>query len=74
MKKITKKTNLGELVKNYPQTGEILKKKYGLHCLGCFLAAFETLEQGAQAHGLTAEEIDQLVKKLNKRISQKPEK
>ena len=53
-----------ELLEKYPQTVEVLAKK-GFHCLGCALASFETLEQGASAHGI---DVDGLVQELNQVI------
>ena len=41
---------------------------YGLHCIGCQMAAFETLEQGAAVHGMTKNEIEEMIKKLNSMI------
>lgn len=67
--KIDKKIKLGELFEKYPEAAEILFNR-GLHCLGCGLAAFETLEQGALAHGLSEEEIDQLVAGINQFLEQ----
>jgi hybrid cluster-associated redox disulfide protein len=40
--------------------------QHGLHCLGCAIASFESIEQGAQAHGIDA---DALVKGLNDAIT-----
>jgi len=37
-------------------------KKYNMGCLGCAVARFETLEQGANAHGVN---VDELLKDLN---------
>lgn len=68
MKKISRKTNLAKLIDKHPKAAEILIKDYGLHCVGCFAAAFETLEQGAKAHGLKNKEIDKMLEKLNKLI------
>jgi len=65
--KITKKITFAKLLKKYPQAAEIFLDA-GLHCFGCALAASETLEQGAKAHGLTGKEIDKLVKKINKKV------
>ena len=62
--KITKHMLLGDVVQQYPKTAEVFLK-YGLHCIGCHVAAFETIEQGAMAHGLAAEDIDKLIKDLN---------
>jgi hybrid cluster-associated redox disulfide protein len=64
--KITKNSNLLKLVQDYPHLVALLFGKYGLHCLGCMAAPFETLEQGAKAHGLTKKEIAKMVKELNR--------
>ena len=66
--KIAKKINLQKLIKKYPKAAEILVNKYGLHCVGCMAAAFETLEQGAKAHGMSAGEIGKMVKELNRKL------
>lgn len=67
--RITKSTNLGELSSTYPELVEVLVNDYGLHCVGCMAAAFETLEEGARAHGFSGKEIAKLVKRLNQIIS-----
>jgi len=41
---------------------------YGLHCIGCGGAMFETLEQGVMAHGKPREELDALIQELNEAI------
>jgi len=66
---ITKTINLGELSNTYPELVEVLVNDYGLHCVGCMAAAFETLEEGAKAHGFSDQEIAKMVKKLNQMIS-----
>ncbi|PIS09129.1 threonylcarbamoyl-AMP synthase [Candidatus Beckwithbacteria bacterium CG10_big_fil_rev_8_21_14_0_10_34_10] len=67
--KIKKETIILEILDNYPQLESILVEKYGLHCLGCMGAAFETLEQGAMAHGMKKKEMEMMIKDLNKRIN-----
>ena len=62
--KITKNMTLGEIATNYPEAVNILLK-YGLHCIGCHIASWETLEQGANAHGLYGKEFDKLLNELN---------
>ena len=59
--KITKDMPVQEILTKYPETISVFQD-HGLHCIGCFAAAFETLEQGAMAHGL---DIDKLLKDLN---------
>ena len=62
--KITRKTPIGELVMGFPPAVEILFG-YGFHCIGCGLSAYETIEEGASAHGFDDEAIDKLVDELN---------
>jgi len=73
-KLITRKTKLGEILKQYPAAARLLMEKYRLGCVGCFAAALETLEEGARVHGLSEAEIEQLLKDLNQLASQRGEK
>lgn len=68
--KITKDTNLREVVEKHPETFPVFAE-YGIHCIGCALAAFETVEQGAKAHGI---DVKKFVADLNKAIGQKARK
>lgn len=63
-KRITAKTKFDEIMKINPDAGMILFE-YGLHCVGCGLASMETLEQGCMAHGMSKENVKELVGKLN---------
>lgn len=65
MPKITKHMMLADVVQRYPQTAEVFMW-YGLHCFGCHVAMFETIEQGAMAHMIN---VDELVKALNDAVS-----
>jgi len=64
--KITKKTKLSVLLNKKPEAAEILFEA-GLTCVGCPMAANETIEQGCLAHGITKKNIDELIKRLNKK-------
>ena len=64
-KKITKKMSFAEIMEKHPEVIEILMNK-GMHCIGCQMAQMESLEDGAKAHGLDADEI---VKELNEKIN-----
>lgn len=59
---ITKKMLIGDIVKKYPSSIQVMLE-HGLHCVGCHVATWETLEQGASSHGV---DVDKLVKELNK--------
>ena len=64
---ITKEHNLGELVFNYPKTAEILID-FGLHCVGCAAAHFDTIEAGARVHGMRDEDIEEMIERINEVI------
>lgn len=51
MATITKEMPIGDVVRNYPQTIEVFLR-HGLMCVGCAVARFENIEQGAVAHGI----------------------
>ena len=63
-KKITKDMNISKILKQKAEASKILVK-YGIHCLGCAAAHFETLEEGCRAHGMDNLQIDELVKEIN---------
>ena len=63
--KITKDTTLGEVVTKYPKAAEVMLKQ-GMHCVGCHVAAYETVEQGAIAHGFDKKQIKKLLDDMNK--------
>ena len=62
--KITKTMTLGEIAAKHPESVSILMK-YGLHCIGCSVATWETLEQGAMAHGIDGKKLNNMLKELN---------
>jgi hybrid cluster-associated redox disulfide protein len=66
--KIKKEDNLADIVFRHPEVAEILMD-YGLHCVGCAFSAADTLEQGAKIHGLSAEDIEQMVVRANEVIA-----
>ena len=63
-KKITKEMTIEEILKLNPDSGVILEKE-GLYCVRCEMRKFETLQEGAEAHGFDEKEIEELLKKLN---------
>ncbi|MGA1822283.1 MAG: DUF1858 domain-containing protein [Thermoplasmatota archaeon] len=58
---ITKDMGIIDIVQKYPETARVLMS-HGMGCLGCALAKYETLEQGATAHGMN---MEVLLKDLN---------
>src|SRR4030081_1115101 len=49
-------TNISQLVAALPVAEDVLTQ-FGLHCAGCGVNKYETIEQGAKAHGLRVEPI-----------------
>lgn len=60
-KKITKDMTFAEIMEVDEGAGRKLGER-GLFCGGCPMAAFETLENGAAAHGVN---VDELIEELN---------
>lgn len=60
-KKITKDMTFAELIKLDRKAAEKLADR-GLFCGGCPMAQFETIEDGAIAHGV---DVDELIRELN---------
>jgi hybrid cluster-associated redox disulfide protein len=58
---ITKDMTIQEVVESNPETIRVFLE-HGLHCIGCAVARFENIEQGALAHGI---DVDALIKDLN---------
>lgn len=64
MTKITADMTIKAILDMKPGANEILQD-FGLGCVHCELGNVETLEEGAKGHGLTDEEIQQLVDLIN---------
>lgn len=60
--KITKDMTIGDVVRTYPETAEILME-YGMGCVYCPSAQGESIEQAAMVHGIN---VDELLAALNK--------
>jgi len=65
---IKRDMTIGDVVKQYPAAAEVFME-YGLHCVGCHVSYWETIEQGAQGHGMSDDEIDMMVRDANALIS-----
>lgn len=58
---ITAEMSIGEVLKKYPESLKVFLS-HGLMCVGCAVARFENIRQGATAHGIN---VDALIKDLN---------
>ena len=56
---------IGDVIKKYPNTIGIFLR-HGLMCVGCAVARFENIREGAQAHGI---DVDALIQDLNKAVA-----
>ena len=63
-KNITKNMLVGDVVKKHPELVETMLE-HGMHCVGCHVATWETLEQAAAGHGI---DPDKFIKKLNSKV------
>ena len=71
IQRITKDTTIGEIVEKYPQVVETLMS-FGVHCVGCHVSPFESLEGGFKGHGMDDDTIEEAVRKLNDVIENSP--
>lgn len=70
---ITKEMTVDEILSSFPHKSQKLAAaltKAGLECVGCCAATYETLEAGMYGHGMTAQDIDNMVLILNGIIQQ----
>ncbi len=61
---INKKMSIEEVVRKHPET-VVIFERHGLGCVGCQAALFESIEQGAEVHGIN---VDALIVDLNKEV------
>lgn len=50
--KITRDINIKTMVETYPEIVEYIQEEWGFHCVTCIISGIETLEQGANTHGM----------------------
>lgn len=60
-KQINKDMTFNEVLDMGPEMVQVLVK-YNMGCVGCAAAKFESIEQGAKAHGIN---LDDLLRDLN---------
>lgn len=64
---LSRKDNITDIIEKSPRATELLTE-YGINCVNCILKQFETLEIGAQLHGMSEEEIDKMVEEINQEL------
>ena len=70
---ITKDMNIGEAVQKHREAAFVMFK-YGLHCIGCHVSAFESIESGCKGHGMPDDVIDEMIDEINKTIEEEQKK
>ena len=66
MEKVTADSSIIGTVQMHPEIVNIFMQ-YGLGCIGCMAANFETIGQGAAAHGIV---VDALIADINDCIAE----
>ena len=66
MDKITPDMGIMEIVEKWPIAAEVLMEQ-GMGCLGCAAAHFESIGEGAAAHGM---DVDALMEALNAAVAE----
>jgi len=67
--KIDKDMLIVEIQERYPLAVDFLVSEYDFHCIGCIMAGFETLEQGAEAHGIVGKDFELMVSRLEEYLN-----
>lgn len=67
---INKDTLIGEILSLVPEAAEIMED-YGLSCATCDVSAFEPIGFGVRAHGISEEDLDRLIEKINAIVASK---
>ena len=52
------------IMEESPRAAELLAE-YGIHCVGCYFSEEDTLETGGELHGMSDEEIDEMIEEIN---------
>ena len=63
---VTKEMTIGQVIQLEPKTVEVFLR-YGMHCIGCSAATWETIAETAYTHGI--KDIDGMVTELNQVVT-----
>ncbi len=66
---VTKDMTISNIIEKFPYAADALKSR-GIHCVGCGVSSYETLEQGVLGHGRKKEELDEILEEINLMISE----
>lgn len=66
---VTKDMTISSIIEKFPYAADSLKAR-GIHCVGCGVSNFETLEQGVLGHGRKKEELEEILEEINSTIQE----
>ncbi len=66
--RLRRELTIGDVLEQYPDAAPLLTEK-GIHCVGCHVSPFETLEEGFRSHGMSEEEIDTVLADVNEKLN-----
>ncbi len=66
---VTKEMLLGEVVAKHPKAAFVMLQ-YGLHCIGCHVSYYETIEQGCLGHGMPPHVMEEMIEDVNAFIAE----
>lgn len=69
---ITADMNIQRVIEQYPAVSDVLID-YGLHCVGCAISQYESIERGARAHGMDDQTFESMMKEINLVVSGHPD-
>jgi hypothetical protein len=64
---VTKFDRVNIIMEESPRAAELLAE-YGIHCVGCFFGENDTLQDGGPIHGMSAEEVDEMIEEINQEL------
>lgn len=70
---VVKEMTIESIFSRFPHKSQKLAQEMtnsGLHCVGCGAATWETLEGGMLSHGFSAEDVEDMVERLNGILAQ----
>lgn len=65
--RLTREHTIGDIIQQYPDAAPLLTD-YGIHCVGCHVSPYETLEEGLRSHGMSEEQIDTILSEVNQKL------
>ena len=70
---IAKEQTVSAVVAAHPEVASVLTAA-GLHCIGCHVSEFESIEEGCMGHGMTKQQIEDLIVAANAKVAEHEKK